>query len=559
MHTFRRLPVAAVDAGAHRLDVRVPAAVGAAVRVRDGHAEARTLATDVADGSHRRTLLGVDVHDPPGETRSRLSRVPARVRRRVARAPACRYTSGSWTCPDARRRAARAAGRAAAVAALERHRAEIDRINVFPVADRDTGTNLLLTMRAAAARRAAGSRRAARGRWPSALARGALLGARGNSGVILSQVLRGVAEAVAAGAEGAGGAGAVLADALARGARLADEAAVAAPAEGTVLTVLAAAAAAARRPPVGPARRRRGGRRRRRAAALRATTGAAARAGPRRGRRRRRARARRRPRRARRAGQRPGAAGPDAVAGAAPRRLRGRRGARRRAARPAPPASTTRSCTCSTARRRRVAALRAGWTGSATRWPWSATGAGRHRDLERARALHRRRRGDRGRHRGGPAAPHHGHPVRRPGRPRAGPTRFVRARAVLVVVVRAGAGRAGPRGRRGRAAARLPRRTSRDRVDEAELAAALAGTGARHVVLLPGDPALTPVAERAADAARRAGQEVAGGADALGGAGAGRAGRARPARRPGRRRRGHGRGRGRHPHRVRCGGRGARR
>jgi dihydroxyacetone kinase-like predicted kinase len=40
---------------------------------------------------------------------------------------------------------------AAAVAALEGHRAEIDRINVFPVADRDTGTNMLLTMRAAAA------------------------------------------------------------------------------------------------------------------------------------------------------------------------------------------------------------------------------------------------------------------------------------------------------------------------------------------------------------------------------------------------------------------------
>src|SRR5207237_1005462 len=44
--------IPAVLAGAHGLDVRVPAAVGAAVRVRDGHAEARTLSTDVADGSH---------------------------------------------------------------------------------------------------------------------------------------------------------------------------------------------------------------------------------------------------------------------------------------------------------------------------------------------------------------------------------------------------------------------------------------------------------------------------------------------------------------------------
>jgi uncharacterized protein len=125
---------------------------------------------------------------------------------------------------------------AAAVAGLEGHRAEIDRINVFPVADRDTGTNMLLTMRAAAA----GCRRddslvAA----AETLARGALLGARGNSGVILSQVLRGVAEAVAA-AEGPC-AGAVLADSLDRGARLAEKA-VTRSQEGTVLTVLAAAA-----------------------------------------------------------------------------------------------------------------------------------------------------------------------------------------------------------------------------------------------------------------------------------------------------------------------------
>ena len=112
-----------------------------------------------------------------------------------------------------------------AVAALERHRGEIDRINVFPVADRDTGTNLLLTMRAAVAGLRSGGPPA------EALARGALLGARGNSGVILSQVLRGLAEAVSA-AEGAAG-GIVLADALTRGARLAEKA-VTHPQEGTV-------------------------------------------------------------------------------------------------------------------------------------------------------------------------------------------------------------------------------------------------------------------------------------------------------------------------------------
>jgi len=129
---------------------------------------------------------------------------------------------------------------AAAVAALEGHRAEIDRINVFPVADRDTGTNMLLTMRAAAA---ACGRDDALVTAAETLARGALLGARGNSGVILSQVLRGIAEAISEATAAAEGpyAGAVLTDALDRGARLAEKA-VTRPQEGTVLTVLAAAA-----------------------------------------------------------------------------------------------------------------------------------------------------------------------------------------------------------------------------------------------------------------------------------------------------------------------------
>jgi DAK2 domain fusion protein YloV len=149
----------------------------------------------------------------------------------------------------------------AAATALERHRADIDRINVFPVPDRDTGTNLLLTMRAAAAavrREVAGRPDAVTGARTAgtvataaptavavaeALATGALRGARGNSGVILSQVLRGVAEAVAA-SDGSGAA-AVLAEGLARAAGLARDA-VTRPREGTVLTVLAAAADAAR-------------------------------------------------------------------------------------------------------------------------------------------------------------------------------------------------------------------------------------------------------------------------------------------------------------------------
>ena len=146
----------------------------------------------------------------------------------------------------------------ASVAVLERRRSELDRINVFPVPDADTGTNLLLTMRSAV--EAADGARADDADTvaiAAALARGALLGARGNSGVILSQVLRGFAEAVAA-AQAAdpavAGAGitdaVVLADALARGAALAS-AALTDPREGTALTVLAVAAAAAR-PPASP-------------------------------------------------------------------------------------------------------------------------------------------------------------------------------------------------------------------------------------------------------------------------------------------------------------------
>jgi DAK2 domain fusion protein YloV len=133
----------------------------------------------------------------------------------------------------------------AATTALERHCAEIDRINVFPVADGDTGTNLLLTMRAAAdaVRRVARENGAGRGvaAEAAALARGALVGARGNSGVILSQVLRGLAEAVTRAQRPAG---AMLADALQRAHRFAT-AAVSRPKEGTVLSVLGAAARAA--------------------------------------------------------------------------------------------------------------------------------------------------------------------------------------------------------------------------------------------------------------------------------------------------------------------------
>ncbi|GAA4498612.1 DAK2 domain-containing protein [Actinoallomurus oryzae] len=119
--------------------------------------------------------------------------------------------------------------------ALGRTRAEIDALNVFPVPDGDTGTNLHLTVLAAAEaveRLPADADAASIWR---ALADGALIGARGNSGVILSQILRGLAEVL--------GGGGRPAEALRHASRLADRA-VAHPVEGTILSVLRAAAEA---------------------------------------------------------------------------------------------------------------------------------------------------------------------------------------------------------------------------------------------------------------------------------------------------------------------------
>ena len=152
--------------------------------------------------------------------------------------------------------------------ALRAHQHEIDELNVYPVPDGDTGTNLVLTLASAqeALEQAlaelepdvAHGRIAAGGAEPSAadgpaesepvatplgramrrMARGALLGARGNSGVIVSQILRGMADSIAVSV-------AVRGAELARALRSASEAAYAAvarPVEGTVLSVVAAAA-----------------------------------------------------------------------------------------------------------------------------------------------------------------------------------------------------------------------------------------------------------------------------------------------------------------------------
>ncbi|HEY3200357.1 MAG TPA: DAK2 domain-containing protein [Actinomycetes bacterium] len=124
---------------------------------------------------------------------------------------------------------------------LARAREEIDWLNVYPVPDADTGTNLFLTMEATAAAVAqvSGDDLPAVLR---AMADGALLGAKGNSGVITSQLLRGLAVELAS-ANPAGGA--ALAAALTAAAEL-SYAAVAVPVEGTILTVARAAAVAAK-------------------------------------------------------------------------------------------------------------------------------------------------------------------------------------------------------------------------------------------------------------------------------------------------------------------------
>lgn len=135
---------------------------------------------------------------------------------------------------------------AAALSGLGEHRAEIDALNVFPVPDGDTGTNLFLTVESAAQYVEdlyVDGAQPTLAQSVTAFAQGALLGARGNSGVITSQLLRGIADIFSA--EATTGGGADLAAALTRAAELA-YGAVAVPREGTVLSVAKAAAASAR-------------------------------------------------------------------------------------------------------------------------------------------------------------------------------------------------------------------------------------------------------------------------------------------------------------------------
>ena len=131
---------------------------------------------------------------------------------------------------------------AAGYAWLERHKEIVNALNVFPVPDGDTGTNMFLTMRAAW-REIDQSEEDDASRIAQAVAQGALMGARGNSGVILSQILRGMAHAFRHKP-------AINAHDLAHGLRQGSDTAykgVVKPVEGTILTVIRQAADAAQR------------------------------------------------------------------------------------------------------------------------------------------------------------------------------------------------------------------------------------------------------------------------------------------------------------------------
>lgn len=123
---------------------------------------------------------------------------------------------------------------------LERNADQINSLNVFPVPDGDTGINMLLTMRAALAEasRATDENASTVAR---AIAHGALMGARGNSGVILSQILRGLAATLD---DKECLEGSDLVAGLLAGSSLAYKA-VSHPVEGTILTVIREASAAA--------------------------------------------------------------------------------------------------------------------------------------------------------------------------------------------------------------------------------------------------------------------------------------------------------------------------
>ena len=123
---------------------------------------------------------------------------------------------------------------ATASAELSSRKEEINRLNVFPVPDGDTGTNMSLTMESVAREGAALPPNADGAALRKAVTHGSLMGARGNSGVITSQILRGLCEGLADVTEFSTE---TVANAMARAVEVAFQA-VRKPVKGTILTVL---------------------------------------------------------------------------------------------------------------------------------------------------------------------------------------------------------------------------------------------------------------------------------------------------------------------------------
>ena len=133
----------------------------------------------------------------------------------------------------------------AALANLERHRRRINALNVYPVPDGDTGTNLALTVRGIVEALERSQAETAH-QVAAEVQRAATMEAKGNSGVILSTIVRGMATVLA---DGTAAGGARLAEALRAGATSAYDA-VTHPVEGTMLTVIREMAEEAERPEV---------------------------------------------------------------------------------------------------------------------------------------------------------------------------------------------------------------------------------------------------------------------------------------------------------------------
>ncbi|MFB0535183.1 MAG: DAK2 domain-containing protein [Anaerolineae bacterium] len=141
-----------------------------------------------------------------------------------------------WTCDGQGLKRLLEAG----TAWLETHMDAINSLNVFPVPDGDTGTNMLLTMQAAL-EEIANSPESSVSAIAHAAAHGALMGARGNSGVILSQILRGVARSLDKEGEfNASGLASAMKEATSTAYK-----GVIKPVEGTILTVVREATEAA--------------------------------------------------------------------------------------------------------------------------------------------------------------------------------------------------------------------------------------------------------------------------------------------------------------------------